>query len=44
MAKEKELKDLFLDTLRHLLRRKEDPFRPAENGEGGAVAQAQGGL
>jgi len=45
MAKEKELKDLFLDTLKdNLFRGEEDPLHPAEDGQGGAIPQAQGGL
>jgi hypothetical protein len=42
MAKEKELKDLFLDTL--LLRGKEDPVGIAEDGQGGAVPEIEGRL
>ena len=41
MAREKELKDLFLDTLKDIyFAEKKSPVRPAENGESRAVAEA----
>jgi hypothetical protein len=45
MTKDKELKDLFLDTLKDIyFAEKKIPVRPAENGQGGEIPQAQGGL
>jgi ferritin-like metal-binding protein YciE len=43
MAKEKELKDLFLDTLKDIyFAEKKDPISIAKNGQGGPIAEAQG--